>query len=82
MEKVNVTPEALLQSMDPTPELEPLLIPRETWRQLIRTANAESSGHIWIWASDGVYRISKLWIGHPAMADHWQLVIQFGGDPA
>lgn len=83
MENINVTPEELLQSVDPTPELpEPIVIPRDTWRQLIQTAHAESSSHVWIWAVDGIYRISKLWLGHPAIADHWQLVIEFGGDPA
>lgn len=83
MENINVTPEELLESVDPTPELvEPIVIPRETWRQLIQTAYAESSGYVWIWAAEGIYRVSKLWLGHPVISDHWQLVIQFGGDPA
>lgn len=83
MENINVTPEELLESFDPGQEhIEPLLIPRETWQQLIRTAYAGSAQHIWIWAADGIYRVNRIWIGHPAIADHWQLVIQFGGDPA
>ena len=83
MENINVTPEELLQSADPTPELpETIVIPRETWRQLVQTAHAESQHHIWIWTADGIYRVSKIWLGHPTIADHWQLVIEFGGDPA
>lgn len=82
-ENINLQPAELLETLDPTPEApEPLLIPRETWLQLIHAGHAESRDHVWIWSADGVYRISKVWVGHPQLSEHWQLVIRFGGDPA
>ena len=82
-ESINPQPAELLETLDPTPDApEVLLIPRETWQLLIRAAFAESRDHVWIWSADGVYRISKVWIGHPRLSEHWQLVIRFGGDPA
>lgn len=77
----DLRPAALLETLDPTPEApDPIVIPRETWRQLIQTAHAESRDHIWIWSADGIYRISKIWIGHPEISDHWQHIIRFGGE--
>lgn len=81
MEHINLQPAELLATLDPTPEdPEPILINRDAWLQLMHAAHAETRDHVWIWTSEGVYRISKVWIGHPAIADHWQLIIKFGGD--
>lgn len=80
-EKINLRPAELLETLDPTPEAaDPIQIPRETWLQLIRAGHAESRNHVWIWSADGVYRISKVWIGHPLLSEHWQLIIRFGGE--
>lgn len=80
---INLQPAELLETLDPTPEApEAIQIPRETWLQLIRAGQAESRDHLWIWSADGVYRISKVWVGHPQLSEHWQLVIRFGGEAA
>lgn len=81
MDNLQTAPEELIQTLDPAPEApDPIRMPRETWLQLIHTGHAEDQSHAWIWAAEGVYRIAKVWIGHPAIADHWQLIISFGGD--
>lgn len=78
MSKINLTPAELLELHDPTPEApDPILIPREAWRQLIQRGFAETEDHVWIWYADGVQRLSKVWIGHPDMWQKWQDVILF-----